>query len=199
MDRVFSEISKILTYGEPLPPQIVPFRMLCIAIVVSYFMIVMPMNSQLAASTFLNPTVVVYAILILVIYLVSLRGIHLIKSAYILTLFFLSICWLLKGGSKGSISYFYLSTAGFSILLFRNTLRIVMFFLILLNYAALIFIEWRFPSLTVPFLSANDQYLDLVTGFVINVLITVPVIHLVVTSKKFRHKRNNVCQTFSIF
>jgi PAS domain S-box-containing protein len=133
-------------------------------------------------SPYLNPAVAVFTVMALGIYLFSLGGTHLIKTFFILMLVLLNVSWFLNGGSTGSIGYFYLSTVIIPIALFTHKTRAAMLLLIVFNYTALIFLEFRFPSLIVPFISSNDRYFDLLTGFVVSLLVTSIIFRMIVTN-----------------
>ena len=186
---------KILLYlqEDSIPLRVFLFRLFCISISLLCFFLVIPSNFIQEVSPYLNPVVAVYAIALLVLYRISLAGTHLIKTLYILTLILLNISWFINGGSTGSISYFYLCTVIIPIVLFYGNTRSAMLLLMVLNYSTLIFVEMHFPSLIVPFVTSNDRYFDLLTGFAVSVLMTLLIFRVVVSGydrKLLQHEKS---------
>lgn len=181
MNSLYAKILNYFAKGESIPLRIVLFRMLSILIVLLCVFLVIPSNMLQQVSPYLNPVVAIYSILVFIIYRVSQGGKHLVKTMYLLTLLLLNISWFLNGGSTGSISYFYLTAVIFPLILFSNLTRICMLLIMIVNFTALIMIEQNFPSAITPFISANDRYLDLLTGFAVSTLISA-IIYWLITS-----------------
>jgi PAS domain S-box-containing protein len=133
-------------------------------------------------SPYLNPVVAVYAIILLCLYRFSSVGIHCVKTMYLLTLLLLNISWFINGGSTGSIAYFYLTAIVFPLVLFIPPLRTFMILLLVFNYTTLVLLEQRFPSLVVPFISSNDRYFDLLTGFAVSIFVIGIIFWVIVAS-----------------
>jgi PAS domain S-box-containing protein len=193
MNSLYAKILKYFAKGESISLRIVLFRMLCVLIAFLCIFLVIPSNMLQQVSPYLNPVVAVYSILILIIYRVSRSGKHLVKTMYLLTLLLLNISWFLNGGSTGSISYFYLTAVIFPLILFSSLTRICMLLIMILNFTALIIIEQNFPGIIVPFISINDRYLDLLTGFAVSTLISAIIYWLIISGydiKLLDHERS---------
>ena len=192
MDSYISRILNYVARGANLPLRIVLLRLFCVSTAFLCLFIVVPSNMLQEVSPYLNPAVAVYAIMVLGIYLLSLNGIHLLKTFYTLLLILLNISWFINGGTTGSISYFFICTAIIPVVLFTHKTRFIMLLLMSLNYTVLVLLEQRFPSLIVPFVTIKDRYFDLLTGFVVSILTTWVILQVIISNydrKLAEHKK----------
>jgi len=179
----FSIICSYLAQGKALSPQALLFRLLCILLILLSVFLFIPSNMLQGSPASLNIVVLVYAAIMMFIYRDSLDGNNYYKTMYFLTMLFLNVCWFLKGGSTGGTRLLLLTSAIFPFVLFRGAHRVLMLLSIVLNYAVLIYLEQRYPTLVVPFVSNNARYLDLLTGFAASICITIHIVVLIYDSK----------------
>ena len=180
-----SRLTKILDYfsrGESLSLRIILFRIFCISIAFVCLVLVVPANMLQDVSPYLNPVTVVYAAIVLCLYRISLAGKHFIKTMYLFTMLLLNICWFLNGGSTGSIGFFFMTAIIYPLIFCRSPFKSLMLLLLVCNYSALVLLEQRFPSIIVHFVSSNDRYLDILTGFAVSIFIIGFIFWVVVTS-----------------
>jgi len=183
MSRYFSVICSYLAQGKALSPQVLLFRLLCILLILLCVILIIPSNILQGSPASLNIVVLVYAVIMMFIFYDSLDGNNYYKTMYFLTMLLFNICWFLKGGSTGGTRFLFLTAAIFPFVLFRGAQRMLILLPIVLNYTVLIYLERRYPSLVVPFVSTNARYLDLLTGFAASICITVHIVVLIYDSK----------------
>lgn len=182
MNSRFTKILDCFSRGESLSLRIILFRIFCISIAFVCLLLVVPANMLQDVSPYLNPVTVVYAAIVLCLYRISLAGKHFIKTMYIFTMLLLNICWFLNGGSTGSIGFFFLTAIIYPLIFCRSPFKSLMLLLLVCNYSVLVLLEKYFPSMIVHFVSRNDRYLDILTGFAVSIFIIGFIFWVVVTS-----------------
>jgi hypothetical protein len=165
MEKHFLKLWGYLMRDQEVPMEIRLFRLIALTNSLLCIFIIIPTNLLQNLSPYVNEAIALYGIIVLYLYRCSWRGRHFIKSFCCFTVLVLNLTWLMNGGSNGSVGFFFLAAVIYPLIFFRGITRQIMFLLLLLDNFALLVLEHKFPYLVVPFKSANDRLIDLVSGF----------------------------------
>jgi hypothetical protein len=140
------------------------FRMLCLLTSALSIFVVIPIN--VFQNVPIWPSLVAggLGLLTLGLYWLSRRGTDLPKVLFLVVTLALDGIWFVNGGSLGSVPYFLPVTFMLAMLYFAGSWRWVVMALLVLNFSGLLLIEDVLPQLIIPFASAHDRFVDLVTG-----------------------------------
>lgn len=86
----------------------------------------------------------------------------LVVSYHIVIVIALTVIWFLNGGIEGPVGYFYFVAIVGAILFIKSFYNAIIF--ILGNFIILIFIDYSFPELVVPYSDRLSRYLDVCIG-----------------------------------
>jgi len=113
-------------------------------------------------------------------------------STILLSFFFFPVMWLINGGTKGGIPYYFIINAGVIGILLTGLKRLVTFLLFIIVVIILIVIEYWMPHLIVGYQSEAARYYDLSFGLFICLFANVLFISTLIDNyEKERQKAKN--------
>jgi len=146
------------------------------------FLVFIPLNQWAGLSSWMNLALSLFGFACILLYILSRRGIHLHASLCVLVLLLLGASWCVGGGSNSSIGFFFFSGPLITTILLRGWRRLSLLGLYLLGGLALVWVDYRFPQLIIPFDSPQTRLLDFLTTVPGSVLACALVMHLVIAA-----------------
>jgi PAS domain S-box-containing protein len=164
------KLFNLVTRDNSLSMEIKLFRLICVTVALICLLFVLPSNLSINVSMLLNYIIIAYSGLVILLYWASCRGQHFLATFYLLTLALLDASWILNGGSLGSISFYLIAAVIYPVVFFTGVVRMAMFTLLVTDYCLLLYLEYRFPSLIIPFATSRERFIDISMGFFTSVL-----------------------------
>lgn len=97
--------------------------------------------------------------------------------------------WFLNGGLMGSTIFYYLPMISFIILLSEGAYRIIMFFLIIIEFVSIILTELHMPELVSLYKTREIQYLDISVSIIVCFFLTALIVYI--AKKLYQQERRN--------
>ena len=191
MDKHIEKLWDYVTHGQNISIENQLFRLITLFVSLLSLFLILPTNLLQNLPPYLNMTVVIYGFATGGLYLVSRRGYHYVKTFFVMTLILLSVAWFLNAGSQGSIGYFFFAAVLYPLIFFRGLTRQILLLMIVLDYCALMIVEFSYPASIIPFKSSSDRLIDLVSGFSFSTLTSALVFWVVVSTleRELRDRR----------
>jgi hypothetical protein len=165
------------------------FRLMCLASAFLALAVVVPVNYFQNLPLVLNLIIIVFGLLSLVLYWASLRGRQFMKTYALLVGVVLNLCWFTDAGSQGSIGMFFFAGVMVTNIFFRGRLRWLFLGAFVADVVLLFTLDYLHPRWAIPFPTALDRYLDLVTGFLVSAVACVLMLWVVVASHDEERQR----------
>jgi signal transduction histidine kinase/CheY-like chemotaxis protein len=169
------------------------FQSLCLIAGMFALLIIIPANYFQDLSPWVNRIVVVFGIGCLLLAYAAHKKRYYRRTLVFALITTLDLLWFPNGGSHGSAGLYFFGAALLFVLFFSGTKRIVTLCLLLANIVILQLVEHAWPQLSHPFESPVARLVDLSTGYVISVSISVFVLWVVLSA--FNRERNKVAGT----
>jgi len=182
MDRWIEKLWSFVRHGAEISLEVRFFRLISLTVSFVCLVLVLPVNLMQDLSPYLNLTIALFGLATAWFYYRSWRGRHHIVALYLISLLVLSVAWFLNAGSHGSIGYYFFAAVLYPLIFFRGTLRQFMFLLLIGTFTLVMVLEQQFPDLVVPYKTALDRQLDLLTGFGFSALVCALVVWVVLTT-----------------
>lgn len=116
-------------------------------------------------SPWVNRGTLVFGALCLLLAKVARGGRYYKKTIIIAMVGLVDVLWFPNGGMSGSAGLYFLVAGLFIVALFSTAARSAGLALLAINITALHLIEYKWPSLTIPFVTPADRLVDLTTGY----------------------------------
>jgi len=158
------------------------FKLLCLAATLLTFLVVLPVNLLLRLPLGISLVNLAFGVATFVLYLASCRGRYCPGSLFFLFMLNLNLIWFANGGSQGSIGFFFFIAFIYPLIFFRGAKRCLLLATAIVNGAGLLAVEPLMSSWIVPYHSASDRLVDLVTALVVSALACSLMLWAVLTS-----------------
>jgi hypothetical protein len=165
------------------------FQLMCLASAFLALAVVVPVNYFQDLPLVLNLVIIAFGLLSLVLYGVSLRGHHGMKTFATLVGVVLNLCWFADAGSQGSIAMFFFVGVMITNIFFRGRLRWLFLGAFVADVVLLFTLDFLHPRWAIPFATPMDRYLDLVTGFLVSVVACVLMLWVVLSNHDEERQR----------
>lgn len=182
MDRYLETLWGYLAHNEQVTLQIRLFRLICLTGAVLCLAVVLPVNLVQNLPVLVNVCDVLLGLFALYCYWQSRRGRHLIVPFLTVAVILLDPVWFLNAGADGSITLYFFPLLLYPMVLCRGKMRWIITVCVVLNVVGLLFLDYFFPVLTVPFQNASDRLVDLVSGVVCSSLAMVMIVWVIITN-----------------
>lgn len=158
------------------------FKLLCLASTLLIFLVVLPVNLLLRLPLGISLVNLVFGVALFLFYLASCRGRYYPGSLFFLFMLNLNLVWFANGGSQGSIIFFFFIAFIYPLIFFRGAKRWLVLALAIVNGAGLLAVEPCLSGWIVPYRSASDRLIDLVSSLVVSALACSLMLWAVLTS-----------------
>ena len=147
------------------------FQNLCLLSGLLVVFVVVPVNHFQRLPPMVDRVIFGFGLVSFGLFALSRRGQHL-KAIMILALLgCLDLLWFPNAGSQGSIGLYFFITTLLFVLFFKGIARIAGIGLVVANAIGLHLAEQAWPRLVTPFADPRDRLLDLVSGYLVSLLI----------------------------
>jgi len=166
------------------------FQTLCVLGGFISLFVIIPLNSLQNMSPWVNRGIFVFALLSLTIAWAARRGRYFKKTQFFGLIALLDLIWFPNGGSQGSIGLYFFTAGLFGVLFFKGAYRIAGLALLVVNVIGLHLVEFAWPQLPKAFHSPVDRLLDMCSGYLITMSLSVLILWVV--QKGFNRERTRV-------
>ncbi len=183
MDFLLEKLWNYVARDKSLTFQVRLFRLMCLTTTMLCLLVICPINLFLPNIPFVvNVANIFLGLFALFCYVQSQRGRNLMKLFLALLILSLNPVWFLNGGMNGSITYYFFPVLMLPMVFFRGRTRWIISGLIMANVCALLFADYKFPGLVIPFHDRHDQMLDLTSGIICSFIAITVVFWVIVTN-----------------
>jgi len=162
VDRLFGWF----VHDETVSLQVRLYRLCCATTFVLCLAVILPFNALQNLPVWVHVGDIAAGLLGGYCYWQSRRGRNYLLGFYVLLLLLMSPVWFFNAGSEGSVGFYYFPLMLYPAAVLQGWTRRIMTAVVILNFCALLALEYWVPSLNVPFHNAADRMLDLATGAV---------------------------------
>jgi PAS domain S-box-containing protein len=187
LDRLLERLWNYVARDQTLSMQRRLYRMICLTTALLCFLVILPLNYLQDLPSMINVGIVLFGLLCLYLYWGSLRGRDQVLTYFITLMLLLDLIWFPNGGSSGSIIYYFAAAIIYPMAFCRGALRWTLVFGLMADLFALMIIEYRYPSLIVPFTSPEARLSDHLTGIFSAALAGAMILWVVITNYDWEH------------
>jgi two-component system cell cycle sensor histidine kinase/response regulator CckA len=140
------------------------FQLICLIVSALTLLIILPVNLFQNLPVLVNVADVLLGLFAFYCYWASTRGRHHLSLFLLVTVLILEPVWFLNAGTNGSVTLYFVVVIVYPMVVFQGPKRWAWTALLIFNICVLLGLDYFFPALAFPFLSARDRVLDLITG-----------------------------------